>query len=367
MDSLKLRDIFLQLVRLGIGAETVSNFKFQDSIDWEMIQALALQQGLSGVVLDGIERFKSLNVQGVQGPPQELLLEWIGQVLQDENNNTIQLKEASEMATLFHSNDIRTYVLKGQVVAECYPRPEHRVSVDMDCYLLPEKSDFDAWSLGNDLVKENGYEVGFEFYKNSTFNLPGLTVENHKYFTPFRGNDKMEFLEIMLQSMMNEDKGEDRFDGSWLYRPPVMVTALFLIEHAYSHFLHEGLTWRHVLDWMMFSRKHKMEIDWYSLGALIDEFGLRKFYDSYYQLGKYLVGEVQELNGLSVQDKKMLEDVWAELDLHDTVKGIKGKLALVGNTWRARWKYHYFSEISMLHALWIQVKGFLFIKEPKLN
>jgi hypothetical protein len=63
----------------------------------------------------------------------------------------------------------------------------------------------------------------------------------------------------------------------------------------------------------------------------------------------------------------MLEDVWAELDLHDTVKGIKGKLALVGNTWRARWKYHYFSEISMLHALWIQVKGFLFIKEPKLN
>jgi len=38
------------------------------------------------------------------------------------------------------------------------------------------------------------------------------------------------------------------FEGTWLYRPPVVVSALFLIEHAYSHFLHEGLTWRHVLD-----------------------------------------------------------------------------------------------------------------------
>ena len=44
-----------------------------------------------------------------------------------------------------------------------------------------------------------------------------------------------------------------------------MVTALFLIEHAYSHFLHEGLIWRHVLDWMMFSGKHKDEIDWVEL------------------------------------------------------------------------------------------------------
>lgn len=68
-----------------------------------------------------------------------------------------------------------------------------------------------------------------------------------------------------------------------------------------------------------------------------------------------------------IQDKRMLEDVWAELDVHDTVRGIKGKLALAGNTWRARWKYKYFSNISMTQALWIQVKGFLFEKRPKLN
>jgi hypothetical protein len=117
----------------------------------------------------------------------------------------------------------------------------------------------------------------------------------------------------------------------------------------------------------MFSRKHKDEIDWTILGAKIDEFGFRKFYDSYYRLGLFLIGEVQGFKSLTVQDRMMLEDVWAELDVHDTVRGIKGKLALAGNTWRARWKYRYFSEDSMLKALWIQVKGFLFEKNPQLN
>ena len=36
-----------------------------------------------------------------------------------------------------------------------------------------------------------------------------------------------------------------------------MLSALFLIEHAYLHFLHEGLTWRMVLDWQMFCRRHR--------------------------------------------------------------------------------------------------------------
>ena len=121
-----------------------------------------------------------------------------------------------------------------------------------------------------------------------------------------------------------------------------------------------------MLDWVMFSRKHKDEIDWNALEALINEFGFRRFYDAYQQMGKLLLGEVVERD-LTESEKKMLADIWAPLDLHETVRGFKGKLVLAGNTLRARWKYHYFSEISMLHALWIQVTGFLFDKNPKLN
>lgn len=352
-----MRESFLNLVRLGIGqtGEAIS-----DTVDWETIKILAEQQGLSAIILDGIGCLPA-----TQRPPQELLLEWIGEILRNESIYETQHKDAVRMASLFQRNGIRTYVLKGTVVAECYPTPSHRPSVDMDCYLQPEQSDFDAWSLGNDLIKAQGFEVAFDYYKNSTFYLPDLTVENHHYFTPFRGNERLAAFEKELKSLIRKGGGKDRFEGSYLYRPPVMVTALFLIEHAYSHFLHEGLTWRMVLDWMMFREKHGKEIDWDLLDTKIDEFGFRKFYESYFRLGLYLIGEFQD-SGFKFQDKLMLEDVWAELDVHDTVKGVKGKLALVGNTWRARWKYHYFSEDSMLKALWIQVKGVLFEKNPTL-
>lgn len=363
-----MRDLFLQIVRLGIGAS--SEISLPDYVDWPMLQAIAEQQGLVGVALDGIDKLPL-----DRRPKKQDILQWIGVTLQYETQNAIQQKAATEMALIFHNYAIRTYVLKGEVVAECYPNPIHRFSVDMDCFLTKEfkssrvqkvqDDSWDAWSLGNDLIKAQGFEVNFDYYKNSTFLLPGLTVENHRYMVPFRGNKKLTKLEILLQSYMQQDKGEDKIEGTYLYRPPVMVSALFLIEHAYSHFLHEGLTWRMVLDWVLFSRKHRNELDWNSLDALIDEFGFRKFYDSFLRLGKYLVGEIDG-STLNLRDKRMFEDVWADLDVHETVQGIKGKLALVGNTWRARWKYHYFAEISWLQALWIQVKGFMFIKDPKL-
>lgn len=170
----------------------------------------------------------------------------------------------------------------------------------------------------------------------------------------------------MLQDLLHRDNVEDRIEGTWLYRPPVMVSALFLIEHAYSHFLHEGLAWRMVHDWMMFTKKHQYSIDWALLEAYIFEFGFRKFYNSFLRIGLYLMGDLQD-SGLTDQDKKVLEDIWAPLDLHETVRGLKGKPALAGNTWRARWKYRYFTEISWMRALWIQVTGFLFMREPKLS
>lgn len=362
-----IHESFLQLVRLGIGTGTVngSGLTVHGSTDWQALKVLADEQGLSAIVLDGIDRLQ-LNGLVDYEMPLQMKLEWIGEVLQGEQTYKLQHEVAKDMSSLFHANAIRTYVLKGDVIAECYPKPNHRVSVDIDCFLLPGKGDFDAWSLGNDLVQTKGFSVNTDFYKNSSFDISGVNIENHQYLTPFRGNVRLASLEKLLQAYLRQDKGDDVFEETHLYRPPVMVSALFLIEHAYSHFLHEGLTWRMVLDWVMFSRKHKDEIDWEGLDKQIDEFGFRKFYDSYSRLGRLLTGEITT-DGLHVTDRKMLEDIWNSLDLHETVRGVKGKLALAGNTWRARWKYRYFSDISWVTALWIQVKGFLFEKNPTLN
>lgn len=364
MDT-NLHELFIQLVRVGIGA--AESATIPEGVDWGALKGLASEQGLLAVVLDGMDRLSKNLINGSNQMPKRVRLQWIGEVLQQEQVNAIQQKAAGEMALLFHENGIRTYVLKGAVIAECYPRPEHRMSVDMDCFLRPEQSDFNAWELGNSIVSSNDFEVATDFYKNSTFFFSGLTVESHKFLTPFRGNKKLKALERVLQALLRQDKGEDKFEGTWLYLPPVMVSALFLIEHAYSHFLHEGLTWRMTLDWVMFCRKHMEELDWKAFEGYVDEFGFRRFYDSFSRLGQYLIGEVQDIKSLSEQERRMLNDIWAPLDLHETVTGVKGKLALAGNTWRARWKYRDFTDISWLKALCIQAKGFLFEKELMLD
>ena len=129
------QNTFLSLVRMGIGHSSAQ----PDVDNWQAIKALADKQGLTAVVADGIEK-----LQDTKRPPKELLLQWIGEVLQGEATFKLHKEVASDMANLFHCNQIRTYVLKGLIVAECYPRHNHRVSVDMDCYLQSEKEKFDA-------------------------------------------------------------------------------------------------------------------------------------------------------------------------------------------------------------------------------
>ncbi len=363
-DNQVIPRLFTLLIRLGVGLDIQVDYKQFEHVthnDWQLVQALAEYQGLSAIVLDGIELFPE-----AQRPPKEFLLEWIGSVLRGESTYKHQKEVAIDMSNLFHRNYIRTYVLKGFTISECYPIPHHRLSSDMDCFLSPDKGDFDVWSLGNDLIRSKGFRVDTDFYKNSTFDLPCLIVENHKYLTPFRGNKKLTSFESVLQTLISRDKGEDIFENSWLYRPPVMVSALFLVEHAYSHFLHEGLTWRMVLDWMLFRKKHEDEINWVEFEVFVDEFGFRRFYDAYSHLGCFLLGNLKT-EELTKSEKRMLNDIWAPLDLHETTRGLKGKLALAGNTWRARWKYRCFTDISWITALWIQTKGFLFMKHPTIN
>ena len=280
--------------------------------------------------------------------------------LANENANVLETCGTSEQA---RANDNQ-----GSLRSKSEENHSENLSTSKDSEnskLYTLNSQLDVWERGNRVLEEQGFEVRRDFYKNSTVVLPGLTVENHRYLTPFRGNSTLQSLERYLQSKLKDDslKFKDgslddngKFEGTWLYRPPVMVSALFLIEHAYSHFLHEGLTWRMVLDWQMFCRKHREELDWQELEARVDEFGFRRFYDSFGRLGEYLVGELTS-DGLELNDRRMMDDVWAPLDAHETVTGLRGKLALAGNTWRARWKYRQFTDMTWLRALWIQAKG----------
>lgn len=78
------KDSFLTLVRMGIGHRCA----FPDVIDWQSIKTLADKQGLTAIIVDGIEQLPD-----TKRPPKELLLQWIGEVFQmlPGSKNTVKM------------------------------------------------------------------------------------------------------------------------------------------------------------------------------------------------------------------------------------------------------------------------------------
>lgn len=356
------REFLLNLLRASLLGNT--DFAVPESINWKILIDEANRQNVTVIASDGLQRLYDVGIYSVSRDKEELRTkaQWFAKTMKYEQRYAEQLYAAKKMGKLLASEGIQTVVLKGFSVSECYPVPSHRYCADMDCFLIKDGEHLEAYELGNQVMEKHGVQVSRGYYKNSSFDLPGLYVENHKFCTPFRGNETLRRFERLLQGMLLSGPLSALADTG-LCAPPPLASALFLTEHAYSHFLHEGLNLRHILDWAMFRRKHAYDVDWTAFESYVDEFSFRRFYDAYVHLGEYVLGSRASLTPV---EQRMMDSVWAGLDLHESVHGPVGKLQLAGNTLRAGWKYREFSPISMVKALWIQTKGVLFERNPEL-
>lgn len=354
----------IRLLRAGVVGDT--GFVIPESLDWGSLIDEAKRQGVTVIASDGLQTLYDEGVYADLGDKElrRMKVKWFASTMEFEQRYARQKAAAKMMGKWLAEEGIQTVVLKGMTVSECYPFPSHRYSSDFDCYLIKDGDHLAANELGNKVMEKRGVTVERIFYKNSSFNVGVLHVENHKFCTPFRGNDALRRFERLLQDMILAGPLAEIADTG-LMEPPSLFSALFLTEHAYSHFLHEGLALKHILDWAVFRKKHISDVDWDAFGRHVDEYGFRRFYDAFNHLGEFILGEREE-SSLAEPEQRMLDSIWQGLDLHESVHGIVGKLRLVGNTFRAAWKYRQFSDISMPRALWIQVKGFLFDRNPEL-
>lgn len=89
-----LKEIFLRLVRLGLGcADYSSDLIPQLSVkDWQALENIANEQGLFGVMLDGVEKLpRDLR------PEKKAILQSIGQLIQSEQQYAVQEHAAAEI------------------------------------------------------------------------------------------------------------------------------------------------------------------------------------------------------------------------------------------------------------------------------
>ena len=104
-------------------------------------------------------------------------------------------------------------------------------------------------------------------------------------------------------------------------------------------------------------------MDWDAFERYVDEFGFRRFFDAFDHVGEFILGSRVELNAI---EQRLFDSIWSGLSATKEPSSFVGKLSIAQNTLRAGWKYRTFSSISMLRALWIQVKGVLFERRVEL-
>ncbi len=274
----ELKDIFLSLVKLGIGHPDTQDFT--DKVDWMQLKTLAKQQGLTAIVLDGLN-----TVQGerfmVQGSmPKMLCLQWIGEVMKNHEQRYVNYENAiGNLAGWYNQHGYKMMVLKGYACSMDWLRPEHRPCGDIDIWLFNQQGSADKELFSSLRLQDPSFKIDTGHHHHTVFKWQGFTVENHYDFLNVYHHKSNVEMEAILKDLGKDDSHFVELNGEKVYLPSAKLHALFLLRHSMSNFASTGFQLRQLLDWAFFVEKHSGEIDWEWLESQLEHFGMKKLYD----------------------------------------------------------------------------------------
>lgn len=359
------------LLRLGLAItsteeENLSDFIMLKAEQWHRIGNLARKQGVLGIMLDGVDWLETTRYGLTRELKATQKLEWIGEVLQTEQRNSLQVVVMNDLAGKWNQQGFRVMVMKGQANGVFYPKPDHRSPGDIDCYL------FENYECGNEIARQEGANVDESWYKHSVINYKSETFENHQYFVYTREGKRGKRLnEELVEVLRDYDSwftDERAKLTQYVYMPPMQWTAMFLTYHACAHFISEGLRLKQLLDWAMLLKNHQNDIDWPTFYDFCKRYHLRRFADAATAISmEYLGIEITNsaITIISPYAERILKDALYNDDyVFSSGEGAwKNRWHLVRNLFRYQWKYEEIYQESVWRQLWYYVVGFLFKTE----
>lgn len=260
----------LRLVRLSLAADAVrEDALLPTGIDWPALLAMAWRQGVSALVLDGLERLPES-----QRPPKPLLLQWIGRAAMMEQLYAKHEQCIASLADFYACHGIRMLLLKGVGCSWCWPRPQHRPVGDVDVYLFGQKEEADQL-----VEQELGMAVHREYHKHSTFSYHGVEVENHaKFIDDVSHKSNISFEKTLMDVLAQETCMASPIHHVCL--PPPTFGALFLLRHTGEHFASNEILLRHVLDVGTYFQQHHAAMDWSYIYKVYKEQRMTRFFNA---------------------------------------------------------------------------------------
>ena len=236
---------------LHIAKAAVSGGKLPaEKVDWPAIFSLANQQKLLPILFEATRKTPAAaeNAALLAAVKQQV----IAQVLH-------QTMRASEFAGLYQklrAAGLHPVVVKGQLCSRLYPQTDHRISADDDLY-IPD-AEFMACHeqlLANGLTTDTPADE-----------LP--TADE----VPYTKDGSPLYIELHRRLFDSSEDAHDELNRFFEHFPAAEIDGflampphehlLYLLLHAYKHFVRSGIGLRQFCDIGLWARAYHAEIDW---------------------------------------------------------------------------------------------------------
>ena len=239
---------------LHIAKAAVSGGDFPaESVDWPAVFTLAGQQKLLPILFESVRKTPAAEENAALFAVTKQQV--IGQVL----NQTVRTSEFAGLYQKLRAAGLHPVVVKGQLCSRLYPLKDHRISADDDLYI--SDAEFMACHeqlLVNGLTTDTpADELATADEVSYTKNGSPLYIELHRHLF-----DSAEDAHDELNHFFT-DINPVETDG-FLAMPP-HEHLLYLILHAYKHFVRSGIGARQFCDIGLGARAYHAEIDWQRL------------------------------------------------------------------------------------------------------
>lgn len=257
---------FLELVRAGLWEKEARLLPFGD-VDYDEIMRLAETQSVDGLVTAGLEHIRDVKA------PQEVVLQFIGQSLQIEQQNKAMNVFVAKLIEKLRKEDVYAILVKGQGIAQCYDKPLWRASGDVDL-LLSE----DNYQRAKKILIPLADEVEQEY---KSFKHIGMTL-NGEYVVELHGTMHSR-LSNRIDRGVDEAQRDVFFGGnvrSWqngntqVFLPRADEDVIFVFTHILHHFYIEGIGLRQICDWCRLLWTYKNSLNHELLEKRIRKMGL---------------------------------------------------------------------------------------------
>lgn len=304
----RIHGLFLQAMGAALADEPVAWDETVTAEDWHRVMELALEHHVLPMIFE-----TAYGCPAASKLPDGIFQQYRRLVVHSVMSQAVKTEEFLRLYRHLQERGVSPLVVKGIVCRSLYPRPDHRYSGDEDVFCGEERFrdchkamvQFGMEPMGSSL---EGYEVP---YCNPQ---GGLYIELHK--TLFAADSRVFARGNRLFEKAFDHPAQIEVDGVSVSTLEWSEHLLYLILHAFKHFLHSGFGIRQVSDMTLFANAYGSRIDWLWVLEQCRLWRAEKFAAALFAIGKTYLGFSSEQaryprcwEEIKVDPEPLLEDL----------------------------------------------------------